>query len=184
MFLNIPRPYIASIVFFAGLLFMATGVAFLLGSLSGVSQGYVLLAFFFVLAGAGGAFFALKLKKRALYLFFASFFILVGFFLLLSALRLFPFPFTQAWPLISVFSGLALIPAGWRKYGAFRSRFIVPAVGFTALGGFLMFFSFRIVPFQFKQFMLNWWPLLVVLAGILLVLLALSTKTDTEDTKV
>jgi hypothetical protein len=163
---------------------MFIGAAFLLGSLNGISQKYILPAFFFFIIGAGSAFFAIKLNKRALYLFFASFFILAGFFLFLSALRLFPFSLKQAWPLISVFSGLALIPAGWRKYGAFRSKFIVPAVGFTALGGCLLIFSFRVVSFHFKQFMLNWWPLFIVLAGILLVLLALSTKIDAEGKNV
>jgi hypothetical protein len=180
---NIPRSIMAKFVFIAGLLLMVVGVTFLLGSLNNVSKKYVLLAFLFVIIGASIAIFAIKLNKRALYLFFAGFFILVGFFLFLSALNIFPFPFSKAWPLISVFSGLALIPAGWRKYGVLRSNFIVPSLAFIVLGTVLLVFSFHIVPFNFKQFILNWWPMLIVLTGLLLVLLTLGTKNSKEDIK-
>jgi cell division protein FtsW (lipid II flippase) len=57
---------------------------------------------------------------------------------------------------------------------------VVPSVAFVFLGCFLMVFSFRMVPFSFKHFMVNWWPLLVVLMGLVLVLLALSTKNNGE----
>jgi hypothetical protein len=46
-----------------------------------------------------------------------------------------------------------------------------------------MVFSFRVVPFSFKQFMINWWPLLVVLMGLVLVLLALGTKHNGEASR-
>jgi hypothetical protein len=39
------------------------------------------------------------------------------------------------------------------------------------------------VSFSFKQFMLNWWPLLLVLAGLILVLISLGTKGKTEDAR-
>jgi hypothetical protein len=46
-----------------------------------------------------------------------------------------------------------------------------------------MVFSFRVVPFSFKHFVIDWWPLLVVLMGLILVLLALGTKNNEETTK-
>jgi cell division protein FtsW (lipid II flippase) len=60
---------------------------------------------------------------------------------------------------------------------------VVPSVAFVLLGCFLMMFSFRVVPFSFRRFMIHWWPLLVVLMGLLLVLLALGTKNNPEDPK-
>jgi hypothetical protein len=106
---------------------------------------------------------------------------LVGFFLFLSALGIIPAAFSRAWPLLSVFSGLALFPAGWRRYGAFRSRYVVPSLAFVFLGSILMVFYFDMVPFSFSQFMIDWWPLLVVLGGLILVLVSLGTKNDVED---
>jgi hypothetical protein len=101
---------------------------------------------------------------------------LVGFFLFLSALRIIPVAFSKAWPLISVFSGLALFPAGWHRYGTLRSRYVVPSIAFVLLGCVLLIFSFGIVPFSFSQFIIQWWPLLVVLTGLILVLISLSTN--------
>jgi hypothetical protein len=158
---------------------MFLGSAFLLGTLEGTTRFSVLRAFFFVIIGAFCAFFAIKLNKRSIYLFFAAFFILIGFFLFLSALRIIPFSFSQLWPLLSIFAGLALLPAGWRHFGTFRSRYVVPSVAFVLLGCTLMVFSFRMVPFSFKQFVIAWWPLLVVLIGLILVLLSLGTKNNT-----
>jgi hypothetical protein len=162
---------------------MFLGSAFLLGTIAGKLQLSVLGAFFFVILGALCAVFAIKLNKRSLYLFFAAFFIQVGFFLFLIALKIIPLEFSRWWPLLSVFSGLALFPAGWRRYGSIRSRYVVPSLTFVILGCLLLIFSFDVVPFSFKQFMLEWWPFLVVLAGLILVLIALGTRNNTEEPK-
>lgn len=162
---------------------MFIGSAFLLGSLTGISRVSVLISFMFVIVGSLFAFLAIRLNKRSLYLFFAAFFLLVGLFLFLFSLKIVPVSFSQAWPLISVFSGMALIPAGWHRYGAFRSRYMVPAVAFVALGSALMIFSFHMVPFSFARFVLDWWPLLVVLAGLTLVLVSLGTKNGAWEAK-
>jgi hypothetical protein len=140
-------------------------------------------AFFFVIIGSGFAFLAVKLNKRSIYLFFATFFMLVGFFLFLSALKIMPLVFMDWWPVLSVFAGLALIPAGWHRYGKVRPRYVVPSTVFIILGCVLLIFSLDVVSFSFKQFMLDWWPLLLVLAGLILVLISLSTKGKPEDSR-
>ena len=177
------RRITARFIFFTGFLFMIVGIAFLLGSITGTSQFSVLLAFLFIIIGSGCAALAIKLNKRSIYLFLAVFFILVGFFLFLYSLRIVPFTLEAWWPLMSVFAGLALIPSGWYGYGALRFRYVVPAVAFVLLGSLLLVFSLRIVTFSFKQFILNWWPLLLALGGLLLLLISLGTKYKPEDTK-
>jgi cytochrome b561 len=176
------RRIAAHVVFTLGVLLMFLGNAFLFGNMAGTSGVSVLWAFCVVIIGFGCAVLAIKLNKRPVYLFFAAFFILVGFFLFLAVMRIIPMTFSQAWPLFSIFSGLALFPAAWCRYGIFRVRYVVPSVGFVILGFLLLIFSFRIVPFSFAQFILHWWPLLVVLGGFLLGLIALSTKKKGEDT--
>jgi hypothetical protein len=180
---NANRRVIAQFIFVGGLLLMLLGSAFLLGTIAGTSRVSVLFAFFFVIIGSGCAVLAVKLNKRSLYLFFATFFILVGFFLFLSSLRIIPLSFQQWWPLISVFAGLALLPTGWHAYGAVKVRYVVPSIAFVLLGTVLLIFSLDMVSFSFKQFILQWWPLVVVLAGLILVLVSLGTKNKTEDTK-
>jgi hypothetical protein len=177
------RKVAARLVFIIGLLLMFFGSAFLLGSLTGRSHVSVLVSFIFVMLGSLFAFLAIKLNKRSVYLFFATFFLLVGLFLFLFSLRILPVSFSQAWPLISVFSGLALFPSGWRRFGGIHPAYVVPSIVFVALGSALLVFSLDLVSFSFRQFMLNWWPLLVVLAGLILVLVSLGTKFNAGEMK-
>jgi hypothetical protein len=183
MVLPVSRRAAARFVFIIGLLLMFLGSGFLLGTLAGISRVSVLVSFLFVLLGAFCAVLAIRLNKRAVYLFFATFFFLTGFFFFLSALRILPVSLSQSWPLISVFSGIALFPAGWRRFGAFRIAYVVPSIAFVFLGSALMVFSLDLVTFSFRQFMLNWWPLLIVLAGLVLVLVSLGTKSNAGDPK-
>jgi hypothetical protein len=173
----------ARCIFIIGFFLMFLGSAFLISSLVERSRTSILISFFFIILGIGCAILAIRLNKRSLYLFFAAFFMLVGLFLFLSALSIVPFSFAQAWPLLSVFSGIALFPAGWHRYGSFRSRYVVPSVAFVVLGSVLMIFSLDLVSFSFTQFIKNWWPLLVVLAGLTLVLISLSTNNSARELK-
>ena len=155
---------------------MILGFTFLLGFLEGTSMLSLFLSFLFVVTGALCAVLAIRLNKRSSYLFFASFFILAGIFLFLTALKIIPLTFAEAWPLLSVFSGLALLPIAWRPYGAFRKRYIVSSLSFVVLGCALLVFSLKMVPFSFSQFIRDWWPLLFLLGGLTLVLISLSSK--------
>jgi len=169
----VTRKTTASFVFIAGTSLMILGITFLLGSLENTSRISVFLSFLLVVAGAFCAVLAIKLNKRSSYLFFASFFLMAGFFLFLSALGIIPLPFSKAWPLLAVFSGLALIPEGWRRYGGFRKRYFVSSFAFIILGCVLLVFSLDMAPFSFRQFIYTWWPLLFVLGGLTLVLISL-----------
>ena len=170
----------AKIAFFIGLLLMFAGSGLLLGTIEGTSRISVLTSFLFFLIGVIFAILAIKMNRRSIYLFFATFFLLIGFFLFFTALRIITIPFSRLWPLISVFAGLALIPAGFHHRRAFRASYMVSAFSFIILGIVLMVFSFNLVPFSFTRFVLDWWPLLVVLGGLVLVLLALSSNSKTQ----
>ncbi len=163
---------VAGIVIFSSLLLVLAGFAFFLGHLENISRLRTLLSLFVLFGGAGLTFFTLKFHKPVVYLFFASFLILASLFLFLSAVRIYPLPFSRSWPLIPVFAGLSLVTAGWQRYRTMKLTYVVPALAFIGLGVSLLLFSFDIVPVNFKDFMVTWWPLLVLLAGVLLLLLA------------
>jgi hypothetical protein len=78
----------------------------------------------------------------------------------------------QSWPMLAVFAGLALLPAGVRNYGAIRQIYLIPSISLVVLGGFLMLFSLQIINFSFKQFVLGWGPVIVVVSGLILILLS------------
>ncbi|MDR3166531.1 MAG: DUF5668 domain-containing protein, partial [Treponema sp.] len=96
-------------------------------------------------------------------------------------LRIIPISFSQAWPFFSIFTGLALIPTGWYRHGKIKIGYVVSSLAFIVLGCLLLVFSFDVVQFTFKKFILRWWPLIVVLAGVILVLVSLGTKGKPED---
>jgi hypothetical protein len=183
MYFKVTRRTAARLVFIIGFLLMFLGSAFLIGSMTNISRVSVLISFVFVLAGVLCAVFAIRLNGRSLYLFIAAFFLQIGFFLLLSALSIIPVPFSRLWPLLSVFSGFALFPAGWHRYGRLRGNYIVPSLFFVALGSVLLVFSLDLVSFSFAQFILSWWPLLLVLAGFTLVLISLGTRNSSGDAR-
>jgi hypothetical protein len=162
---------------------MFLGSGFLLGSLAGLSHVSVAASFLFVILGSLCAALAIQLNRRVVYLFFAAFFLQVGFFLFLSALGVFPLSLSKSWPLLSVFAGLALFPSGWRRFGVLRMGYVVPSIAFVILGSALLVFSLDLVTFSFRQFMLNWWPLLVILGGLVLVLVSLGAKSNAGDPK-
>ncbi|MDR0638488.1 MAG: hypothetical protein LBG27_06255 [Spirochaetaceae bacterium] len=174
----VKRSVAARVIFSVGIVFMVGGVLALFAAIQGISRLSVIVPVLFLAAGAGFAIYAIRLRKRSLYLFFASYFLLIGFFLVLLALKVLPIPFSQSWPLLSVFAGLSLVPAGWYHFTRIHAVYLLPAVLFIVLGCVLLFFSLDLAPWSFKQFMLNWWPLLIVLAGFMLVLGSLVPKNS------
>jgi hypothetical protein len=181
MHTRVKRKIVAKISFFIGLLLMLFGVASLLGTMSGTSRVSVLVSFLVVIIGAVFAVVAVNLNKRSLYFFIAAFFLQIGFFLFLSALHIIPFSLSEMWPLFSVFAGFSLFIAGWHRYGKIKPWYVVPSTALVVLGCVLLLFSFDLFPFSFSQFIQNWWPLLLVLAGLVLVLASLKTKIKPED---
>jgi hypothetical protein len=149
----------------------------MLVTLADGAQQRVISALLLLIIGGGCVFVALKLRRRSLYLFFAAFFTLVILFFLLKATGISGLTLKRSWPLLSVFAGLALLPAGaaagnGRRYGTVRRIYLIPAIALVILGGFLLLFSLRITNFSFKQFVLGWGPVIVAVSGIMLILLA------------
>lgn len=149
------------------------------------SGGSRLAASFASLCLASGVLLAIisfKMRRRSRNIFLSTFLILTGALLLCIASGLVPYSIFRLWPLLTVFAGLSLMPAGLHRYAGFRARFVVPSLLFIMLGVFFLVFSFRLVPFSFSRFILNWWPLLLVLAGALLMLVSLSARgSGTEE---
>ena len=164
------------VVFALGLLCMVGGILSLFAAVQGFSRLSVVIPFLFLIAGVILAVCAIKLQKRSIYLFFACLFLLVGFFLFLLALKIVPIPFSRAWPLLSIFAGLSLIPSGWRRFTRFHAAWVLPTAVFIGLGCVLLVFSLKLAPWSFKQFILDWWPIVVVLAGFTLFFVSISHR--------
>jgi hypothetical protein len=155
---------------------MVLGAGVLISIHTGALKAPVVTSFLTMSLGVICATLALKLNRRPLYLFFATFFILTGLFLFLIAENIIKLPLTRCWPFLSIFSGLALLPSGARKHKKPKVVYIVPSVFFIVFGCTLFIFSYGIAPFSFKHFILNWWPLIFLMGGLVLVLLSAGGK--------
>ncbi|HCM27244.1 MAG: hypothetical protein A2Z99_12640 [Treponema sp. GWB1_62_6] len=175
------RRFAAEVSLLSGLGFTLLGAGVLIVSASGGPRLSAVPASLCVLLGTVFAFAAVRLHRRSRYLFFSALLIQIGLFLVVFAAGGIDAPLSKLWPVLSIFAGLALIPAGWHRYGAPQSRFIVPAIVFVLLGGVFLVFAFRLVPFSFKAFFLAWWPLLLLIAGVILTLVSLSAPGDPEE---
>jgi hypothetical protein len=177
---RLTRKAAAGIALFCGFSFMMIGLAVFLASAVGRPRAGAVLAAVCVILGSLLAFAAVSLHRRSRYLFAASLVIQFGLLILLAALGLVQSPWTRWWPLAAVFSGTSLLPAGWHRFGRPRASFMVPAAGFLLLGGVFLIFSFRVVPQSFKAFFIAWWPLLLLLSGVVLTLASLSARGSGE----
>ncbi|MDR3161428.1 MAG: hypothetical protein LBU28_07430 [Spirochaetaceae bacterium] len=180
---TLTRRFIARLIFISGLLLMVVGSIFLLTIFPGTSRRYALTAFLFIIIGALFISLVAKLNKRSLYLFVALLFLQIGFFLLLFALSIIPVSFSQGWPFISIFTGFALFPSSWYRYRTFHVGYLVSSLAFVILGCILLLFSFDVVNFPFKKFILEWWPLILFVSGLVLVFVSLGTKNKAEEIK-
>jgi len=172
----VTRRSTARFVFIIGFLLMFLGTTFFINSLIETSRASILVSFLLIILGVSCAVFATGLNRRFVYLFISALFLQAGLFFFLLTLRILPIKLSQSWPLLSIFTGIALFPAGWQRYGAIKAVYIVPSIAFLILGTILMIFALDIVSFSLAQFVRNWWPLLLVSAGLTLVLVSLGTK--------
>ncbi|MDR1363685.1 MAG: hypothetical protein LBJ35_06515 [Spirochaetaceae bacterium] len=172
------RRFFARVSFCAGVILLLLGSAFLLLSFASITHLQIIGSFFVMIIGGFCLLLAIKLKRQSLYLFFAAFFILIGLFLLFKVTGIIPLTLKQSWPLLSVFTGVALLPAGRYRYGGIRRIYLTPSIALIMLGSFLMLFSLKLTNFSFREFMLNWCPVIVVMAGVILILLSISSNRD------
>ena len=151
---------------------------------NGYVQILTLISLIIIIIGIGCAVFALKLHRRSLYLFFAALFLQTGLFLFLHSIDVISLGFPRAWPLLSIFTGAALIPAGWHRYGVFKTNYIVLSAAFVILGAVMMFFALGLVAFSLKQFVRDWWLLLILLGACILALTFLGAHFSKKHDKI
>jgi hypothetical protein len=136
----------------------------------------ILVSALFLILGIGYGVLAIKFHRRSRYLFFAALFFQTGAFLLLSVLGIIPFGFPGAWPLLSIFTGVALLFSGWHRYRAYKANYVILSATFVILGVIMMIFALDLLSFSLAQFVRDWWALLVLLTALILALLFIGTK--------
>lgn len=175
------RKLAAELSFILAFFLMLFGSFLLIGTMAGAPRIAVLPASLSLLLGSLFAMFAIKLYRRSLYLFLSAFFLQVGILLLLVSLHAVPASISRLWPFISLFAGTSLLPPGWHRYSGPSSKYLVPSIAFVIIGSVLLVFSLKVVSFSFKKFFLDWWPLFLLIAGLILTLISISPRDKGEE---
>ncbi len=82
----------------------------------------------------------------------------------------------KVWPVFMLITGLSLIPYGYRKKGRARISIIIPGIFIAVLSVLFLPFSLGAAGIGLLDFVRQWWPLVLVLLGIALVISFFSTR--------
>ena len=100
-----------------------------------------------------------------------------GLFFLLWNTVLFGAHIEKVWPAFMLIAGVSLIPYAFKKPEAARTALIIPAVFIILLSLLFLPFSLERTRLEFRDFVLLWWPVLIIFMGVCLIVSFLSLKT-------
>ncbi len=107
-------------------------------------------------------------KKR--YILPGMLFTLGGLFFLLLNTVLPDLSLKRIWPVLMLISGISILPYGYGQKHSTRVAIVIPALAIIGLALIFLPFSLRLITESFTDFVLTWWPALLVLTGALLVI--------------
>ncbi len=97
-------------------------------------------------------------------------FTLSGIFLLLSNTIIPGLTLSRIWPVFMLIAGLSILPYGFGKKTTTRIAIIIPACAIIGLSIIFFPFSLGMIDTSFKEFVLTWWPTLLLLSGVILII--------------
>ncbi len=153
-----------------GILFVLMGLVLLL-IFSADSEQVVFSrsSVLFLLSGAFFLFMSLAITRRAFYLSLGLNLCFVGISSLIFSFNLFGLTLKQFWPVYMIFFGISLIPSGYYGFRRLRTVYLFPSVLLIILGGIFCLFSFDIISLSFSKFFSRWWPVFLILVGVVLI---------------
>lgn len=99
-----------------------------------------------------------------------------GLVVLLATTVLPPGSLARIWPVFMLITALSLVPFGLRKRAAARTAILVPAIFFFFLGLVFLPFSLHHEDGGLVAFVRQWWPMILVVLGITLIISFFSTR--------
>jgi hypothetical protein len=84
--------------------------------------------------------------------------------------------FARIWPAFLTIAGLALLPYGLKSPKKARAGILISAATLAALSVMFFPFSLKLIEIDFLHFALRWWPGLIVITGIILIVSFLLNK--------
>ena len=152
-----------------GLILIIISIFFLVAHSNKAIKVFAVKPFLLIVVGALALYFGLAILKKGIYIFVGLSANLLGVLSLLVEAQILPYKFSQVWPISIIIFGIALFPAGIFYFKRIRSIYLFPALMMIFLGTFFMLFSMDIVEISMAAFFSKWWPLMLLLSGLILV---------------
>lgn len=173
-----------SILFVAGIICIVFGIILLINTVLDLPQYTfflrsgiaVVLGFFFL-------YYSMAKKKTIWSLFLGISLTLVGFFILLLDLNFIDYSITELWPVIVIICGFSYLAAGLSIKKKLTVSVAVLSFVLTVMGIFFLLFSINIIDIPFVVFAARWWPILLILLGLGLVILFLYMQIAGNNAK-
>lgn len=121
--------------------------------------------------------------KSSYQLFIGLGFIFIGGFSFLLMRGIIEGTLLQLWPVIGIGNGVILFIAGFYKYRKISFGFVIPSIAMIVLSAWFLLFSLKIVSISFKEFVIVFGPLLLVMLCVLLFVVYIfkrNTKSSEE----
>lgn len=149
----------------AGIICILAGIFLTIWYASTTSNRFPYISAAVILAGGLFVYIALAFSHKTLVLYIGLVMTAIGILRFIVGSGSVSCTMKQLWPVIVVFCGIALFPAGFFRYHRIRASYLFPALVLVFLGGFFLLFSLDIITISFTRFFSMWWPLLLVALG-------------------
>lgn len=121
-----------------------------------------------------------NLGTESRYVFWGLFCLSTGLLFLLINAELVFYKIAHLWPLVVFFCGGSLLCSGLYRRKRLGVSYLVPAVCLMLLGLFCLLFSLDIITESFTAFAIKWWPVSLIIAGIVLVALFFNRRKTAQ----
>ncbi|MCQ2604715.1 MAG: hypothetical protein MJ215_06745 [Spirochaetia bacterium] len=156
-------------ILFTGILSFLVGLSFLLKKVYGAEFINIFVPVLLLLSGVFALYLSVGRRGMARYFISGVFLLLLGAFLVCSDI-IYPNAESPLWPIFMFIFGLVLViyAAGRRNKDI---HILIPAAAICILAVIFMPFSFKLFTTSLFNFVMEWWPVLCILAGAVVVII-------------
>jgi len=121
------------------------------------------------------------LRKRSLYIALGFMLVFDSIFFALLNIEFLHLNLKELWPVIVINAGLAFIVSDLFIYKKIRTVFLFPSVDLFVLGIIFLLFSLHVFHISFAKFISVFWPIVLFVLGILLILVYGVQRINSEE---
>ena len=121
------------------------------------------------------------LRKCSLYIALGFMLVFDSIFFALLNIELLHLNLKELWPVIVINAGLAFLVSDLFIYKKIRAVFLFPSVALFVLGIIFLLFSLHVFHISFAKFISVFWPIVLFVLGILLILVYGVQRINSEE---